>query len=273
MADVSANLKDWSATAASNNPAGGTTIGTGLDDNLREIQKVVRQDLATKGADIAASATTDVGAVAGLYHDITGASTITSLGTTASAGIWKILQFDSTPVITHNTAIQLPGAANITAAAGDVATFMCEASNVFRCTSFIRSASPPLDFATQAQQETGTSNVVAVTPGRQQFHPSAAKGWAYYDNGTALTANYNADANTDTQAGDHTIGWATDFSSGSYCAVAIAVDQSTEAAATTFVYNIHTLAVGTTRVQSRRASDGVRTDPSVGSMVVVLGDQ
>jgi hypothetical protein len=44
MADVSSNLYQWSTTAASNNPAGSTTIGTGLDDNLREIQAVVRTE-------------------------------------------------------------------------------------------------------------------------------------------------------------------------------------------------------------------------------------
>lgn len=44
MADVSSNLYQWSVTPASNNPAGSTTIGTGLDDNLREIQAVVRAE-------------------------------------------------------------------------------------------------------------------------------------------------------------------------------------------------------------------------------------
>ena len=127
--------------------------------------------------------------------------------------------------------------------------------------------------ATQADQEAGTSILAPVTSGRQQFHPSAVKGWAYYDNATGLNANYNADANTDTQAGDHTIGWATDFSGTAYCPVATVVDQSAEAAATTFICNIHTLAAGTTRVQTRRASDGVRTDPNTGVCVVVLGDQ
>ena len=33
------------------------------------------------------------------------------------------------------------------------------------------------DVATQANQETATSTTTIVTPGRQQFHPSAAKAW------------------------------------------------------------------------------------------------
>lgn len=42
MADISDDIDDWSATAASNNPSGSTTIGTGLDDNLRAIQAATK---------------------------------------------------------------------------------------------------------------------------------------------------------------------------------------------------------------------------------------
>lgn len=119
MADVAANLKDWSTTASNNAPSGTTAIGSGLDDNLRELQKVVRQDLAHKGADIASAATTDLGAVPGLFHDITGTATITSFGS-VSAGIWKILRFTGSLTLTHNaTSLILPGGANITTGPGD----------------------------------------------------------------------------------------------------------------------------------------------------------
>ena len=132
MSDVASNLKDWSATASSNAPAGTTNIGTQLDDNLREIQKVVRQDLATKGADIASATTTDLGAVAGLYHDITGTTTITSFGT-VSAGIWKIIKFEGALTLTHNatTLILLTGA-NRTTANGDVGIYISEGSGNWR---------------------------------------------------------------------------------------------------------------------------------------------
>lgn len=43
MADISDDIDDWSATAASNSPAGSTTIGTGLDDNLRAIQAAIKK--------------------------------------------------------------------------------------------------------------------------------------------------------------------------------------------------------------------------------------
>src|SRR5678816_3440784 len=48
--------------------------------------------------------------------------------------------------------------------------------------------------ASQAQQEAGSSTINFVTPGRQQFHPSAAKCWAIttVSAGTpTLAANYN----------------------------------------------------------------------------------
>jgi hypothetical protein len=38
MADITANLDAWSSTEGSNSPSGSTTIGTGLDDNLRAVQ-------------------------------------------------------------------------------------------------------------------------------------------------------------------------------------------------------------------------------------------
>jgi hypothetical protein len=132
MADVAGNLFDWSTTAASNNPAGSTNIGAGLDDNLRELQKVVRQDLAHKGADIASATTTDLGAVVGLMHDITGTTTITGFGT-VSAGIWKLVKFEGALTLTHNaTSLILPNAANITTADGDTALAMSEGSGNWR---------------------------------------------------------------------------------------------------------------------------------------------
>jgi hypothetical protein len=119
MADVSAELKDWSIIPSSNQPADATTIGAGMADNFQQIQATVRAALAHKGSDLNSAATIDLGANTGFYHDIVGATgPITSFGT-VSAGVWKILQFDSTPTITHNaTSMILPGGASITMTAG-----------------------------------------------------------------------------------------------------------------------------------------------------------
>ena len=142
MADVATNLKDWSTTESSNSPSGSTTIGTGLDDNVRRIQATVRADLASKGSDIASTATPDVGAVAGLAHDITGTTTITGLGT-VSAGIWKILKFEGALTLTHNaTSLIIPTGANITTANGDIAIVMSEGSGNWRVVSYFSSNFP-----------------------------------------------------------------------------------------------------------------------------------
>ena len=144
MADVASALSSWSTTAASNSPSGSTVTGAGLDDNLREIQAVVRAALAHKGSDISSSTTTDLGAVAGLFHDITGANAITGFGT-VSAGIWKVIKFEGALTLTHNaTSLILPGGQNITTADGDVAIVVSEGSGNWRCVSYSRALGGPV---------------------------------------------------------------------------------------------------------------------------------
>lgn len=140
MADVAATLAGWSSTTGSNAPSGGTTIGTGLDDNLREIQGVIVRGLSHKGADIASATTTDLGAVEGLAHDITGTTTITGFGT-VRAGIWKVIKFEGALTLTHNaTSLILPGAANITTADGDTAIVISEGAGNWRCVAYVRAS-------------------------------------------------------------------------------------------------------------------------------------
>lgn len=42
MADITPDVGAWSSTASSNQPQGSTTLGSGLDDNLRAIQAAIR---------------------------------------------------------------------------------------------------------------------------------------------------------------------------------------------------------------------------------------
>lgn len=68
--------------------------------------------------------------------------------------------------------------------------------------------------ATQAEQEAGTDVTKGTTPGRQHFHPSAAKFWVKATgNSTTIEVSYNMTSWADTAIGiaDGTI--ATDFSS------------------------------------------------------------
>lgn len=138
-ADVKTHLYEWSTTESSNLPVGSTVVSTNLDDNLRMIQKVVR-DLSAPTT-LAAGTSTDLGSKDETFITLTGsAATVTALGT-VSAGIYKWVIFNAAHVLTHNaTSLILPSAANITAASGDVACFVSLGSGNWRCVSYTRAS-------------------------------------------------------------------------------------------------------------------------------------
>ncbi len=72
--------------------------------------------------------------------------------------------------------------------------------------------------AAQSDQESASSTTLAVTPGRQKFHPSAAKAWAKVtQSGTmTLNASFNMSSVTDLGSGDSQFNLATVFSSTHY---------------------------------------------------------
>jgi hypothetical protein len=78
--------------------------------------------------------------------------------------------------------------------------------------------------ATQAQQEAATSTTTYVSPGRQQYHPSAVKAWAQFtDGGTAsFGASYNFSSIDDDGTGDYGLNYTTAFSSANYAATMMA---------------------------------------------------
>lgn len=178
---VPTRITDLSATAGSNPPAGTDTISTSLDDYFRAAFQIMRGDLASKGADIASATTTDLGAVQGLFHDITGTTTITGFGTVA-AGIWKVLKFEGVLTLTHNaTSLIIPGGASITTAVGDMLMATSEGSGNWRvnwympAVSYLRSDGGSLTGALNEAQgvdiasaatvnlDTATGNLVDVT--------------------------------------------------------------------------------------------------------------
>lgn len=72
--------------------------------------------------------------------------------------------------------------------------------------------------ATQANQETATSTTTFVSPGRQQYHPSAAKAWAYSDASGTVSGSYNISSVTDAGAGLLTFNFTVAMSSANYVA-------------------------------------------------------
>jgi len=118
---VPSSMRDLSTVAGSNSPPGSEAVGTSLDDYLRMIQSIIRNQYAI-GAGIAAAATTDLNSYDTESNQVTGTATITSLGT-APAGFLRELRFAGVCTLTHSAALLLPGGVNITTAANDVCTF------------------------------------------------------------------------------------------------------------------------------------------------------
>ena len=128
---IETNLANWSTTLGTNKPA--STDTADIDVDFQTIQMVVRKYLATKGADIASASTVNLATATGNYVHITGTTTVTALGT-VSAGIRMLLVFDGALTFTHNaTSLILPGAANITTAAGDRCEVVSLGSGNWRC--------------------------------------------------------------------------------------------------------------------------------------------
>ena len=75
--------------------------------------------------------------------------------------------------------------------------------------------------ATQAEMETATSNTVAATPGRTQYHPGVAKFWLQAAADGTITSSYNIASIGDAGVGDLDVVIATDFSSTAYVVVAM----------------------------------------------------
>lgn len=100
-------------------------------------------------AAVASSGTCDIGATDEWKVEITGTTTITSFG----AGVHRVrfIRFSGTLTLTHNgTSLILPGAANITTAAGDTAIAASDGSGNWRVFDYTKASGLPV--ATAAAQ-------------------------------------------------------------------------------------------------------------------------
>lgn len=127
----------YGTITASSYSAPDTTITVGLDTgsltssltavsvaSLRPTNESIPHALGRLGADIASASTVDLGAATGDFVDVTGTTTITSLGSAPKAGIKRTVRFRGALTLTHNsTSLILPTGANITTADGDIAVF------------------------------------------------------------------------------------------------------------------------------------------------------
>jgi len=97
-------------------------------------------------ATIASAATTDIGTLASKLVSITGTTNITSFGSSANViDPIYFIQFAGALTLTHNgTSLIIPGAANITTAAGDMAVVKYEGSGNWRVRNYVKASGMPI---------------------------------------------------------------------------------------------------------------------------------
>jgi hypothetical protein len=124
--------------AAAQGLASTTEVLTGTDAT-KAVTPNALAALWEQGAAIASAGTIAIGE--GGYFNVTGTTTITDIDpSTDKAGRPFVLRFDGILTLTHGAALILPGGANITTAAGDVAAFVSEGSDVVRCLDYRRAS-------------------------------------------------------------------------------------------------------------------------------------
>jgi hypothetical protein len=188
-----------------------------------------------------------------LVYDIFGDSTTTASAAARLAPSFNNLTVAGTLSVSAQSVVQALRVGGVLSASA-AATFAALAT-----TDLSASAVAGLVVATQAQMEAGTSTATIVSPGRQHFHPSAAKFWgnASVSGGTpTLDVNYNVTSITDTATGRLTVTIATDFSGSNWAAYAICAPDAGDVAITTAVG----MAAGSVEFRNVIA-DGTLTDP------------
>ena len=124
-----------------------------------------------------------------------------------------------------------------------------------------------VNYATQADQETSTSLVLAVPPGRQQFHPSAVKAaaCATQSAGTyTLRENYNVASLNKTGVGLVEVLFTVNMSGTNYIVV-------TGSEAGSILTTVSTKSVNKVLLDIRNSITGANLDN--GFNVIIMGDQ
>jgi hypothetical protein len=141
----------------------GLAAGSTAGDSVRYEQ--LDTTTGVKGADIASAEPLVIG-TDGNYFDVTGTATIATH--TVAANRHYFTQFDGILTLTHNGTTQdLPGQADITTAAGDVAEWQSTGANTVQCVNYTRadgtaisgiSASSTTTFTNKTFDAAGTGN-------------------------------------------------------------------------------------------------------------------
>ena len=169
------------------------------------------------------------------------------------------------------------GFTTVTAASGDyvlIASDVADSNTTKKAlVSDITAMVTPPSAAAQADQETATSTTTYVSPGRQQYHPSAAKAWCMFNGNTAgtnaPTVCYNVSTVQKVSTGKYTITFTTALSSANYASFGMGSYESSSSQALVILRGTQT--ASTCLIETYNASGAVQDLDRVS--LVVFGDQ
>lgn len=143
--------------------------------------------IGVQGATIVSAAAIDLGAATGDFVDVSGTTTITSLGT-IMAGREVTVRFTGILTLTHNAStLILPSAANITTAANDCATFRSLGSGNWQCINYSAGAGGSAVTLAGAENLTNKTLTSPVIAAGNTASGSGANTWAG-STGTFITS-------------------------------------------------------------------------------------
>lgn len=127
--------------------------------------------------------------------------------------------------------------------------------------------------ASKSDQQTGTSNVVPITPLHQQDHASATKAWASFTAGRSpsINASFNVSGVTSASTGLYVVSFTTSFASTSYQCTATPV--TAVAAANGMYAVINAKATGSVTFNTVNNTAGAVADPTVALDIECNGAQ
>jgi hypothetical protein len=204
---------------------------------------------------------------------------------TAQGGREVEFTFGGVSVITHNaTSLDLPGAANITTVAGDIAKFRNKAAadasgTNWECTVYTRNSGSPLNITdqlgSQSDAETGTSTTKTLPISLMKNLALMPKAWVNFNGSGTLAINSDAGVSsvTDNGTGDYTVNFDTAFSaSTAYNAVGFARYSTTGIAGLISAQSGDSKTTTAFQIGTANSTSAVRVDsPEVG--MGFLGDQ
>lgn len=181
----------------------------------------------------------------------------------------------NTADIATNTADIATNAADIATNTADIATNTADiAANTADIATNTAAIATKLGAATQSDQETATSTTTGVTPGRQQYHPSASKAWVKFagsgTNGAqTINASYNVSGVSRSSTGVYTVSFTISFSSANY---AVITDGELSGTVITTQIAATSQAAGSVGIVFSNSSTAAQVDPTSGHLVA-FGDQ